>query len=242
MVDLSQTIAPKSDQLNADDLIAEPRSIKIREVKSAVGGEQPIAIYFEGDGGKPFLPCKSMRRVLVALWGKDGSKYVGRSMRLYRDPAVTFGGLEVGGIRISHMSDITETTTVVLTANKKSRKPFTVKPMLANGEAPKTDPLIAGREAASRGLKALKAWWAMLSADLQKNLKPSLDEELKGTALAADMKDQMVTDEQANSIGLLLNSIKIDWNEFFDAFRVWDLAELKQSQLEAAKTWITAKK
>jgi hypothetical protein len=34
-----------------------------------------------------------MRRILVGVWGKDASKYVGRSMTLYRDPAVAFGGL-----------------------------------------------------------------------------------------------------------------------------------------------------
>ena len=127
MNDLSQTIAPKSDQLNADDLIAGPRTIRITKVSVDVGGEQPVALNFDGDNGKPFRPCKSMRRVLVALWGADGGKYAGRSMTLYRDENVQFGGLAVGGIRISHMSDIDAEKTLVLTATKKSRKPFTVR-------------------------------------------------------------------------------------------------------------------
>ena len=127
MNDLSQTITPKSDQLNSDDLIAGPMTITVARVSVDVGGEQPVAIGFEGDGGKPYRPCKSMRRVLVALWGKDGNAYAGRSMTLYRDPKVTWGGMAVGGIRISHMSDIDETATLVLTETKKTRKPFTVK-------------------------------------------------------------------------------------------------------------------
>ncbi len=32
-----------------------------------------------------------MRRVLAAAWGTDASVYVGRSVRLYFDPNVTFG-------------------------------------------------------------------------------------------------------------------------------------------------------
>lgn len=33
-MDLSKTIIPKSDQLNADDLISGPKTIKIRDVKA----------------------------------------------------------------------------------------------------------------------------------------------------------------------------------------------------------------
>lgn len=131
MTDLSLTIAPKSDQLNADDLIAGPRTIRITRVSGRETAEQPIAINFEGDGGKPYLPCKSMRRVLVQVWGKDGTQYPGRALTLYRDAEVLFGGLKVGGIRISHMSDISEPVTMALTATRANKKPFTVRPLAA---------------------------------------------------------------------------------------------------------------
>ena len=129
MNDMAPTITPKSDQLNADDLLAGPRTITIRDVRIAPGTEQPVAVFFDGDDGKPYLPCKSMRRVMVAMWGPDASAYASRRMTLYRDPSVTWGGMEVGGIRISHMSHIDKTTVVVLTATKKARKPFTVHPL-----------------------------------------------------------------------------------------------------------------
>jgi hypothetical protein len=64
MLDLSKTIAPRSDQLNADDLIGGPRTITITGVK-LVAEDQPVAISFDNDEGKPWKPCKSMRRVLV---------------------------------------------------------------------------------------------------------------------------------------------------------------------------------
>ena len=138
MTDLSQTIAPKSDQLNADDLIGRTLTIKVTRVSRA-DGEQPVAINFEDDGGKPYKPCKSMRRVLVNVWGPDGHAYAGRRMTLYRDDTVAFGGMAVGGIRISHVSDITKPVTMALTATRAQRKPYTVKPLPAE-QAPKREP------------------------------------------------------------------------------------------------------
>jgi hypothetical protein len=131
VTDITKTCEPKSDQLNADDLIGgRTITIKITAV-SLLAGDQPVSLNYEGDQGKPYKPCKSMRRVLVNAWGSDGNKYVGRSLTLYRDDKVTFGGVAVGGIRISHMSDIPETMTVALTATRAIRKPFTVKPLAA---------------------------------------------------------------------------------------------------------------
>lgn len=143
-MDMSTTIAPKSDQLNADDLIAGPRTITITRVVAAPSPEQPVAVFFEGDDQKPYRPCKSMRRVMVALWDKDASQYVGRSMRLYRDPKVLWGGMEVGGIRISHMSHIERETTMALTATNKIRKPFTVKPLVVEAPKPTEDKVTPG--------------------------------------------------------------------------------------------------
>lgn len=129
MIDISQTTAPRSDQLNADDLIGGPRTITVTRVAKMKEPDQPIAVYFEGDGGKPYKPGKSMRRVLLRIWGNDGAAYAGRRMTLYRDDAVQFGGVAVGGIRISHMSGISSAVTMALTEKRASRKPFTVKPL-----------------------------------------------------------------------------------------------------------------
>lgn len=137
-MNMLQTIAPKSDQLNADDLIGQTMTIRVTDVRFKAGDEQPVAIHFDGDNGKPYKVCKSMRRVLVQVWGPDAKQYVGRSMTLYRDPDVMFGGQKVGGIRISHMSHIEAPVTMALTATRASRKPFTVKP-LAAGAPPSDD-------------------------------------------------------------------------------------------------------
>jgi hypothetical protein len=61
---LQDTIVPKSDQLNADDLITGPITVTVEAVKRSPSPEQPIDIYITGH--RPFRPCKSMRRVLIS--------------------------------------------------------------------------------------------------------------------------------------------------------------------------------
>ncbi|MFZ1815973.1 MAG: hypothetical protein WAU16_16265 [Rhizobiaceae bacterium] len=141
--DVSTTIAPKSDQMNADDLIVGPVTITVTKV-SLLGGDQPIAIGYEGDNGKPYKPCKSMRRVMVQLWGSDGNTYIGRSMTLYRDPNVKFGGANVGGIRISHMTDISKAETLSLTVSKAKRSQYVVKPLAASQSKLAEKPELSG--------------------------------------------------------------------------------------------------
>lgn len=137
MVDLSKTITAKSDQLNADDLLGGPITITIEDVKRGTT-DQPIAVFYQGCNGKPWYPCKSMRRVLVAVWGNDGKTYAGKSCTLYRDPDVKFGGIKVGGIRISHMSHIDENVALALQVTKGSKRLYTVKPLVMN--QPQTPP------------------------------------------------------------------------------------------------------
>lgn len=138
MLDVSKTTKPKSDQLNYDDLIGGKKMvIKVTKVSIMGEADQPIAINFEGDNGKPYKPCKSMRRVLVNIWGSDGNQYAGRRMTLFGDPNVVFGGAKVGGIRISHLSDMTAPVTMALTATRASRKPYTVQPLIDKVDVPK---------------------------------------------------------------------------------------------------------
>lgn len=140
MNDMRSVIVPKSDQLNADDLLAGPMTVTISQVTIRPGTEQPVSVFFEGDNGKPYKCCKSMARVMVHCWGADANEYVGHSMTLYCDPTVKWGGMEVGGIRISHMSHIPKGVTMALTATKGQRKPFVVKPLVPVATPPETKP------------------------------------------------------------------------------------------------------
>lgn len=138
IVDMSQFVEAKSDQLNADDLIGGPRTVTIRRVAGS-DGDQPVSIFYEGDNNKPFRPCKTMRRILLAVWGRHASDYVGRSMTLYRDDKVTFGGLEVGGIRISHMSHIDKEMVVVVMKTKGKKAGIKIQPLKIDTPKPAAD-------------------------------------------------------------------------------------------------------
>lgn len=128
IVDMSQFVEAKSDQLNADDLIGGPRTITVRKV-TGNDGDQPVSIFYDGDNNKPFKPCKTIRRVLLAVWGRNAADYVGRSMTIYRDDSVTFGGLNTGGIRVSHMSNIDKETVVVVMKTKGKKAGIKVLPL-----------------------------------------------------------------------------------------------------------------
>lgn len=131
---LSDTIKPKSDQLNADDLLAGAITVQITAVERG-NNEQPIRIRV-GGGYQPYYPCKSMRRVMIAAWGDDGRQWVGKRLELYADPEVAFGGVKVGGIRIRKMSGIDGPQTFMLTATRGKKSAFKVSPL--TDEAPAT--------------------------------------------------------------------------------------------------------
>ncbi|NKW17050.1 hypothetical protein GTA26_05375 [Rhodococcus hoagii] len=129
-MDLTESIAPKSDQLNAEDLLSGPRTVQVEKVTKG-SAEQPVNIHLVEFPGRPFRPSKTVRRILVAAWGPDASAYVGRRMTLYRDPAVRFGGQDVGGIRVSHLSHIEKRLTLALTVTRGKRAPYVVDPLPA---------------------------------------------------------------------------------------------------------------
>ncbi len=127
-MDISDTLTPRSDQLNAEDLLTGPRVFTVEKVTKG-SAEQPVEIHLVGLPGRPFKPSKTVRRLLVAAWGSEASAYAGRRMMLYRDPAVRYRGEDVGGIRVSALSDIKERITLALTVTRGKRAPFVVEPL-----------------------------------------------------------------------------------------------------------------
>lgn len=162
MVDMSTTIIPKSDQLNYEDMISGPRVITITEVRAG-SSDQPVKIFFEGCNGKPFLPCKTVRKLMVQAWGNEGQSYVGKSMRIYGDPSVTWAGKAVGGIRVSAMSHIDSAFTSMLSVSRGNRKPYKVDVLIVEQSKPASlDPetvLAAAKVEARKGKDAFTAYW-----------------------------------------------------------------------------------
>ena len=240
MNDMKQVIVPRSDQINADDLISGPMTITITGVEIRGGQEQPVSIHFEGDNGKPYKACKSMCRVMVSLWGADSAKYAGRSMTLYRDPTVKWGGMEVGGIRISHMSDIEKTMTMALTMTRANKKPFTVRPLArelpsqATARAQSPQP-----ESPSPQVPAPVA----PNAATQGKLSPSAETVLNGEDQPAVAAPGLITETQALA---LENTLDIGGKVLHNRFKaklaasgIKSMADIPQSKLADMHKWIS---
>ncbi|HVT98964.1 MAG TPA: hypothetical protein VHE33_15770 [Acidobacteriaceae bacterium] len=140
-MNIDDTIIPDSTQLNAEDMLGGPVTVTITSVDRGTA-EQPVNIYLDQFSGRAYRPCKSMRRVLVAAWGSDAAKYIGRRMTLFNDPSVKWAGIQTGGIRISHMSHIDHKLTLALTLTRGKRAPFVVEPL------PDAPPPISDEDAA----------------------------------------------------------------------------------------------
>ena len=154
-MDVSKSIEPKSDQQNFDDYVTGPKTVTVVDVKQGPP-DQPVHVHLEEFPGRPYKPAKSMRRVLVAVWGKDAAAWVGRRLTLFGDPTVKFGKDAVGGIRIAAMSHIEKPVTVSLTVTRGKRAPFTVQP-LDVGPDPKAVEAALADIAGAESLPALKA-------------------------------------------------------------------------------------
>lgn len=131
-LDMTESLAPKSDQLDAVDLLGGPRTFTIESVSKG-NPEQPFNFHLAGFP-RVWRPGKSMRRVIVAAWGGKTTAYAGQSVTLYCDPSVEFGGSQVGGTRISAMTGIEKPLKVPLLIKKGRSAMFTVQPLK---EAPK---------------------------------------------------------------------------------------------------------
>ena len=130
-IDLGPLTAAKVDRVTGDGLIAGPRTITITSVEAEVfEGKQIASLGFAGDDRMPYKPCKTMLRLIAAVWGPRTSQWVGKSMTLYRDPKVTFGADTPGGVRISHMSDMGGDAQIILTLKKGKKGVVSVKPLV----------------------------------------------------------------------------------------------------------------
>jgi hypothetical protein len=126
-MDIASSLAPRSDQINADDLISGPQTFTIREVIKGKA-EQPLDFMLV-ETDRAYRPGVIMRRILAAAWGTNGDDYVGRRLTLYRDPSIRFGSAVVGGIRVSHVSHISKPVTEKIQVTRGKREAFKVDPL-----------------------------------------------------------------------------------------------------------------
>lgn len=132
--DLLAALAPNTNQLNADDLIS------IASLVVTIKG--PVTV---GDGKlnipleevKPYRPSKGMGRILASMYG-DRENWIGKKLRIYRDPDVRFGKNKVGGLKISEASHISSAQTHMVTVARAKKEPHVINPLKEE-----TDPVLS---------------------------------------------------------------------------------------------------
>lgn len=172
-MDISETLAPTSDQLDAIDLLhTGPQVFSITEVSKG-NAEQPVNIRL-AEFPRVWRPGKSMRRVLAYCWGVDASAWVGRKVKLYCDETVKFGSEVTGGTRISELSHIDKVQKVPLIVTRGKSATYTVKPLVE--QAPTPSP--------AKQQPALDPETERALADLRAQYDASTDEDEKAGLLA----------------------------------------------------------
>lgn len=189
---LRDTIVPKSDQLNAEQLLSAPMTILVTDVKRGSGVDQPVIVSYLNDEGRPYKPCKTCRKILIFAWGDDGSEWIGKRMTLYCDPDIKFGGVKVGGIRISHLSNIERDMAVSLNVTKGKKGEFIIKKLADIRSISEMKALLS--EAAKGGVRDLQAMWKKLNADERGCFGDACPDEFK--KVAKDFDDAVPTNLQ----------------------------------------------
>ncbi|WP_265499600.1 hypothetical protein [Paracoccus beibuensis] len=195
-IDIRRAIAPKSDQLNADDLLAGPHTIRINGVREG-SAEQPVHVFFDGDNGRPWKPSKTALRCLVAIWGDDPDRWVGMSLTIYTDPNVRFGKDVVGGIRVSAMEGLSQPRTLSLTTTRGKRAPTTIQPLKVEakkGPADQWKERLFGVAEGGKGISVADAW-AKVPDTIRDELGAGIYDQL--IALEAAAKDYRENDPNA---------------------------------------------
>ena len=127
-VDIRAATKPKSDQLNYETFLTGPQTFTVSKVTPG-DRDHPVFIHMNECPTTPYKPSKGMLKCIAQPdgWGDKSSQWVGKSITLYGDPAVIYGGVEVGGIKVAALSDINGDYETLISARRGVRKPHLIK-------------------------------------------------------------------------------------------------------------------
>lgn len=87
--DLPQDVTVKIASIGLEDL----------QLPGSAGKETKVVIAFDG-AKKKFIVNKTNAIRIAKQYGNETESWVGKSITLYFDPTVKFGGAKVGGVRV----------------------------------------------------------------------------------------------------------------------------------------------
>lgn len=183
-LDVTKLTEAKSDQLNAVDVAAAPRIIRIRDVQIK-GGDQPLHIYYDDDTARPFKPSKTATRTLAACYGLDAKAWIGKHIELYCDDTVVWAGVPVGGLRLKSAEGLTKPLKIMLPKSRGKKEAVTIMPLdmsrvkgisknndtASDNPIPDPDELQRQMESVANDPDAKRKWWAGLTKEEQAVVK-----------------------------------------------------------------------
>ena len=183
------TAEPRSDQWNADDFIGGPRTFTIAGVKPGAA-EQKYDVELVEGGGRVWRPPVTVLRLLIAAWGDEAKDWTGRRVTLYRDDSIRFGPEAVGGVRVSHMSNLPgdKPFETRLTSTRGKKTKHRVEPLPADAPTTHTEPS-PDEIAACDSTDELRAMWSKASAGTRKLIEDRVS-ELNATPAPEDIPDE----------------------------------------------------
>lgn len=172
-MDITDALAPNSDQLDAIELV-NPRTFTI-DAGSGLGQREgkTVAEIRLVDFPRVWRPSKGMLDVLAACWGTDAKAWVGHRVTVYNDPDVMFGRDKVGGVRISHLSHIDAARSVKIRASGAGRtQMWKVQPLPDENPTTKAVEPTSDEVAACDDIPTLRGMW-------QRTTNPDLHDQIK---------------------------------------------------------------
>lgn len=179
---IREAAKPKSNQLNAVDLLGTKIIVKILKVEVDLSKEQTTKVFIESLDGKkmqPMMPRKNMQRVMIESWGDEESTYGGKYIELFNNPKVKWSNEETGGVFISRMSHIKAPYTFIYRPSRGKTERIEIgriDPSEFNGKAvqPAIDPELkaAGEMAALQGVEAYTSWKDSLAPEVKDTIRP----------------------------------------------------------------------
>ncbi|GAB3192026.1 hypothetical protein [Nesterenkonia suensis] len=120
-----------SDHISADLFADGPDTFTITGVTETTleGEKKRHAVQLAETQGKTWVPALTVLKALAVVWSRETSNWVGQKVTLYRDESVRFGKEAVGGIRVSHITGISEPQTVEVRGAMNRRVSYTFQPL-----------------------------------------------------------------------------------------------------------------
>lgn len=132
-MNIREFVKIKGDRLNFEDFIMGSQDFTIVKLGRKVDGGQPrLLMFFEGREETPYWVSKGMVKCLSNPegWGNsEFSEWVGRKVRLFGEPSVMYAGKELGGVRISHISHISQPYSTKITERRGVRIDYAISPL-----------------------------------------------------------------------------------------------------------------